>query len=220
MWRHYVYIHRRADDNRVFYVGKGTLKADGRTQTHERAYDKFSRNDYWRRVFNKHGLIVEIVASFIDDEASQQFERELIAYYGRKNLVNMTDGGDGCAGLTPSDKTRAKLSELAKRPRTKSWIESMRAARKNGGNGGVVKHGDKLPESWKQNIAKAKTGVQNPMHGKTGAAHPMSRKVRDVETGAVYDSVLAAAEARGYKMKTLYNWLSGHRNNPTALEFA
>jgi hypothetical protein len=44
--------------------------------------------------------------------------------------------------------------------------------------------------------------------------------VIDRATGTVYDSVQIAADARGVKMKTLYNWLSGHRSNCTALEFA
>ncbi len=115
---------------------------------------------------------------------------------------------------------RRKLSEHAKKPRGEAWVASMRAARKNGGNGDVVKTGDKLPESWRKNIAAAKIGALNPMHGKTGPAHPNSRKVRDAATGALYDSVLLAAEAHGFKMKTLYNWLSGHRPNPTTLELA
>ena len=49
---------------------------------------------------------------------------------------------------------------------------------------------------------------------------PTSRKVHDKISGATYDSVLIAATTHGHKMKTLYNWLSGHRPNHTALEFA
>lgn len=65
-----------------------------------------------------------------------------------------------------------------------------------------------------------KIGTRNPMYGRTGAAHPNSRMVRDTDSGIVYESVQIAAVALGYKMKTLYNWLSGHRQNPTTLEFA
>jgi hypothetical protein len=65
-----------------------------------------------------------------------------------------------------------------------------------------------------------KLGALNPMHGKTGALNPNSRKVRDKTSGTVYDSVQLAADAKGFKMKTLYNWLSGHRPNPTSLELA
>lgn len=220
MWRHYVYQHRRESDGRVFYVGKGTVRARLKEQVCERAFDRSSRNPHWMRVVAKHGVSVEIIASFQADSDAQEFERFLIAQYGRDNLVNMTDGGDGCAGLSASDSARAKLSVLAKRPRTDAWVNSIRRARKGGGNGGVVKCGDTLPESWRKNIAATKLGERNPMFGKTGAAHPNSRKVRDKETGEIYDSVLIAANNHGHKMKTLYNWLSGHRPNPTALEFA
>ena len=65
-----------------------------------------------------------------------------------------------------------------------------------------------------------KVGYLNPMFGKTGAANPNSRKVINKETGDVYDSVSIAADAFGVKLKTLYNWLSGHRKSPLPLEFA
>ena len=212
MWRHYVYVHRRSSDDKVFYVGKGSSP--------DRAMDTASRNQYWKNVVAKHGRTVEIVAYFETDALAQQCERDMIAWFGRDALVNMTDGGDGCAGIVMSEEARQKLSEHAKKPRSDAWVRSIRISRKGGGNGGVVKAGDKLPESWKKNIAAKKIGALNPMHGKTGQDHPNSRKVRDTVSGEVFDSVLIASEAHGHKMKTLYNWLSGHRKNPTKLEFA
>ena len=164
MYRHYVYVHRRADDGRVFYVGKGS-------QPH-RSSDHSNRNKYWCHVVAKHGLVVEIVARFETDELSRQCECDMIAFYGRKALVNLTDGGDGCCGLNPSPEARKKLSEAAKRPRSASWVRSIRAARAGGGNGGVVKRGDTLPVAWRASIAATKVGALNPMYGKTGAAHP------------------------------------------------
>lgn len=210
--RHYVYVHRRASDGRIFYVGKGSHP--------DRAHERSRRNRYWQAVVAKHGLVVEVVMRFESDALAQQCERDLIAWYGRDRLVNMTDGGDGCAGLTPSPEARAKLSALAKRPRTEAWLQSIRAARAGGGNGGVVKTGDKLPESWRQNLSKAKVGEKNPMHGKTGAAHPNSRRVRDTATGAVYPSVTAAAKAAGLSMQGLHNMLTGHRVNTSTMELA
>ena len=210
--RHYVYVHRRATDGSVFYVGKGSHP--------DRAHCHKRRNQHWQAVVAKHGLTVEVALHFETDALAQQCECDLISWYGRAVLTNMTDGGDGCFGLVPSDEARAKLSALASRPRSDAWVKSIRAARAGGGNGGVVKHGDKLPASWRASIAATKVGALNPMYGKTGAAHPNSRRVRDRASGATYDSVQLAADALGYKMKTLYNWLSGHRPNPTTLELA
>ena len=85
------------------------------------------------------------------------------------------------------------------------------------GGAGNVGIKDRPETRLKKSVSKI--GTLNPMHGKTGAAHPMSRKVRDCSSGEIYDSVLIAAESQGHKMKTLYNWLSGHRPNPTTLEF-
>jgi hypothetical protein len=209
MWRHYVYVHRRADDGHVFYVGKGSHA--------DRASDRSSRNQHWRRIVAKHGLSVETVARFETDALAQQCEREMIAFYGRAALANLTDGGDGCAGLSPSPQARAKLSAAAKRPRSKAWVAAIRAARKSGGNGGVVSTGDRLPDEWRASIAAAKVGAKNPMFGKRG---PRARQVVNQSTGVRYPSVEAAACAAGVKMKTLYNWLSGHRPNATAMRFA
>lgn len=150
MWRFFVYIHRKADDGEPFYVGKGA-RAD-------RATAKIGRNVAWKRIVAKHGFTVETFACCIDDKAAQEVERALIARLGRRHLgtgplVNMTEGGDGHAGLPVSEETRRKRSENAKRPRSEAWIKSMRAARKGGGNGGVVKKGDRLPAAWRAAIS-------------------------------------------------------------------
>jgi len=60
-------------------------------------------------------------------------------------------------------------------------------------------------------------GSNNSMYGKRGTG--LARKVKDIKTGDVYISVSEAATSCGYKMKTLYNWLSGHRKNLTDLRF-
>ncbi len=218
MWDHCVYIHRRNDTGEPFYVGKGLLSAG-------RPASRLSRNPWWKRIADKYGYTIEIFAHFSDDQAAQDVERSLIAEFGRADLkqgqlVNLTDGGDGHTGLVASGGLRAKRSDNAKKPRSKAWIASIRRARKNGGNGGVVRHGDKLPQSWRDNIAATKLGEDNPMFGRTGSAHPTSRPVVDNQTGEIFPSVTAAARARGFRMQTLHNMLTGFRGNSTSLRFA
>lgn len=225
MWRHYVYLHRKADTGEPFYVGKGTERSRHKQIYYERAYTPSSRNIVWQRTVAKHGLVVEIVASCESDTYAQELEMALIRQYGRRNvgvgpLINLTDGGDGHAGILVSAELRAKRSRNSRGPRSEAWVQSIRKARKNGGNGGVVKKGDKLPDLWKERIAATKIGEQNPMFGRTGEKHPNRRGVIDDRTGDTFPTVTAAAAYLGIRVQTLHNMLTGFRPNNTSMRFA
>jgi len=97
----YVYIHRRATDGRVFYVGKGK----GR-----RAWVSVGRSAYWTRIHMKHGRIVEIVESGMQEWWALEMEREQIALHGRDLLCNLTDGGETSAGYSFTDEAKAKIA--------------------------------------------------------------------------------------------------------------
>jgi hypothetical protein len=96
----YVYLHRKATTGEVAYVGKGQGK---------RAWSTV-RNRYWHRVVKKHGLIVEIVQDGLQEWFAFELEANLIALYGRENLCNMTDGGEGVSGYVHSDENLKKIS--------------------------------------------------------------------------------------------------------------
>lgn len=216
MWRHYVYIHRKATTGTPFYVGKGKLDKRGNPS---RASTQDDRSAPWRRTAAKHGFTNEILIWCISDEEACRQEAALIKELGRRDLgrgplVNLTDGGDGLVGLIISSETRAKRSMNAKRPRSEAWIKSIRIARRGGGNGGVVKRGDKLPMAWATKIAAAKIGDKNPFFGKSS---PPSKKVRNSITGMVYESIAKAAVAEGINAKMLYQYLDGARSNRSPL---
>lgn len=220
--RHYVYLHRKADNGEPFYVGKGVMR---RREPYRRANVKARRSAHWQRTVAKYGVLVEIVAHFVSDADAQVFEKQMIAEIGRADLkrgplVNLTDGGDGHCGLIVPESTLRKRSENAKRPRSKAWIDSIRRARAGGGNGGVVKKGDKLPQSWRNSIAATKRGARNPMFGRCGSKHPRGRAVTDSVSGASYPTVTVAAAAIGLRVQTLHNMLTGFRQNHTAMRFA
>lgn len=222
----YIYLHRRDDTGAIFYVGKGT-----RTKKHQyqRAYELSSRNILWKRIANKTNYTVEIVADFFDEKHCFDMERELIALYGKRanggTLCNMTDGGEGHVGLEKTAETIEKLRAASSGSRHPNFgkklsaetcrkkSESMKASDKN-------LKGKTLPDWWKKKIAETNHGALIPMYGKTGAAHHNSRKVKDVETGTMYESMTAAANAIGMKVGTLYNMLKGTNPNRTSLEFA
>ena len=101
----YVYQHLKADNNAIFYVGKGIDR---------RAFKKCGRSQYWQRVANKHGVKIEFVAKGLDEELAFLCEKETIDVYKRRgfNLVNHSSGGEG--NFNPSYETRLKMS-LAKK---------------------------------------------------------------------------------------------------------
>lgn len=172
---------------------------------------------------------MELVADFFIESDAFEMECELIALHGRRSdggtLCNLTTGGEGHGGYSPTEETRTKLRALVAGEKHFNWgkklsAETCRKKSESLKNSPLNLRGKKLPDWWKKRISDNVKGEANHMYGRTGAAHPNSRKVCDRSTGDVYDSVLLASEARGLKMKTLYNWLSGHRKNPTTLEFA
>ena len=93
----YVYVHKKKSNGEVFYVGKGSGK---------RAWSSFGRNELWKRTANKYGWYVEIVENNLQDWYAFELERDLISFYGRRDigdgiLTNMSDGGDGPSRMNP-----------------------------------------------------------------------------------------------------------------------
>lgn len=97
MNKYYVYLHRKAITNEIFYVGKGSTT---------RAWSRYGRNELWKRIANKYGFTVEILYDNLTSEQSFSIEKELVDWYGRIDLktgclANMSSGGDGPSLLAP-----------------------------------------------------------------------------------------------------------------------
>jgi len=85
-----VYIHKRKDTGRVFYVGIGNK---------DRPYT-IRKNKMWKGIVKKYGYTIELLYQDISWEEAILIERYLICSLGRKDLgkgelANMTDGGEG-----------------------------------------------------------------------------------------------------------------------------
>lgn len=97
----YVYTHKRCTDGSVFYVGKGNgdrlNKVDGRSA-------------WWKRIVSRHGYTSEIAYGNLNEPMALMIEKCLIRDIGRKQLCNMTDGGEGLCGYKATEETRLKLS--------------------------------------------------------------------------------------------------------------
>ncbi len=102
----YIYEHWRPDTNVCFYVGKGygsrARCMAGRNWRHARV----------QAILVAAGLKVEVrfaIKGLTGEEAIVQ-EIERIAFYGRRNLVNMTDGGEGPLGRKATARQKAIVS--------------------------------------------------------------------------------------------------------------
>jgi len=108
-----VYRHRRNDTDKVFYVGYGCKES--------RAYEtqEGRRSSWWKRIYNKHGVSIEVVAKDLSKENALELEELMIASYGRIDLkegqlINMTDGGESGNRVIVTAETRAKISKAHK----------------------------------------------------------------------------------------------------------
>lgn len=99
----FVYIHRRATNGKVFYVGKGTRY---------RHKSKWNRSQHWHNIVNKHGYTIEIVQHGMQEWWAFELERELILKYKDHGLCNRTEGGEGASGCVVSEETKAKHRQI------------------------------------------------------------------------------------------------------------
>lgn len=116
----YVYVYLDPRPGKGFqpiYVGKGTVDLD-------RASDHWERrctNRFLQSVLDKirlAGLVPQItIAAYMDDESEAfAMECDLISQYGRRDLktgslCNLTDGGQGVAGLKYSEERMRRWKE-------------------------------------------------------------------------------------------------------------
>lgn len=114
----YVYVYkdpRPTKAKQVVYVGKGTgdrMYAHWKKRVHKnKAFGAFLA--LLRRT--KLEPIIELVADYSDEAEAFAEEMHLIALYGRRDLrtgtlFNLTDGGEGFAGVVRTDVWRANIS--------------------------------------------------------------------------------------------------------------
>lgn len=214
MTKHYVYEHIRLDTKAPFYVGKGCRK---------RAFERSGRNPHWKNVAAKHGYSVRIVIQDLSEELALLVEQELIDQRRRCGipLVNMTDGGEGMSGWTPSQVTRSKMSAaqrvLQNEPSTKTknasralamWDNPVMQAKISAAirdavgtsevrakNSSMSRANHAKPHVKVKHIAATRAALNNPeTKAKMSAARIASkrRKLICIETGSVFDSVVSA----------------------------
>ena len=176
----YVYKHIRKDTNEVFYIGIGKTK--------NRPYETSRRNEYWKRIVNKVGHIVEIIEDGLTWEQACEMETKLIKQYGRKDLnegslVNMTDGGDGLYGVIFTKERNEKISKTQKGITFENRFgkEISDKLKKNLSNSNL---GKKLSTETKNKMKVYHTGKVGPRLGMVTSAET-KEKIRQSKLGHI-----------------------------------
>lgn len=115
----YVYVLARPN-MRVFYVGKGR---NDRILDHEdeaRRGCSCHKCRVIRKIWRSGGEVQRSIVFVTDSEREAlDYEIELIAQYGRENLTNKTNGGDGISGFRqPEESIRKRVAKNTGKKRT------------------------------------------------------------------------------------------------------
>ncbi len=210
-----VYQHIRKDTNEVFYVGIGKKE--------KRAYSKDDRNKHWKNIVNKVGYYVEIIYNDLEWSLACNMEKYLIEAYGRLDLgtgllCNKTDGGDGALGLIQSEESRKKIIESKK---------GKKASEDHKRKLSEVRKGKKRSEETRKKMSDAQKGKKLGINHSDETRKKMSenskgknsKKVINIETGEIYNSVKEVSEILNINYGTLRGKLNGSRKNNTNFKY-
>lgn len=196
MNNYYVYIHRRKDNNEVFYVGIS------RMNKYIRVKIKAGRNTLWQRIVNKYGYYGEVIHDHLSKDEAIKIEMALIKSYGRINLktgclANLTDGGDGSLECLRNDETKDRI---------RNYRSGKKHSEETKLKMSIAKKGMNKSNDWKNSISKSMVGKN-------------AKKVIDNTTGNIYNSVTEAANNLNISRAYLSQQLLGVCKNNTNYEF-
>ena len=203
-----LYQHRRIDTNDIFYVGISS--------NNKRPYDRTKRSIFWKNIIKKTEYEVQILKSDLTWDDACDLEKVLISWYGRRNLgtgnlVNMTDGGDGCLGVEPHNKGGIGFRH--------SDNTKVKIGNKN--------RGKILSDEQKNNLSIKATGRLHTLEtkkkmsdNKIGELNHQTKPIIDIETGVYYYSMNEIVDLYGYKKPYLSMMLNNKRKNKTNFRYA
>ena len=182
----YTYAHYRADDNRIFYIGKGKGKRHANNK---------NRNKYWNHVVAKHGFKSEILCHWETEDEAFDHEKFLIKTLKELGhaLVNITAGGEGSSGVKPTPESVAKMLESRKwykhSPEVIARLKEIRKTKvftpETRAKMSASLKGKPVTLEQRQKLSIARTGMSNPSRW---------RKVFCETNGVTYESVTSAAK--------------------------
>ena len=215
----YVYRHIRLDKNEPFYIGIGGNDND----MFKRANNFYRYNNkYWKNIFLKTPIEVEIILENLTLEEAKIKEVEFIKIYGRKDLglgtlVNQTDGADGVMNRKRTEQEKIAISNGHKgkklKDSTKQKLREINIGKKQSKETiekRMIKiRGRKLTDEHKKKLSL----VKNHRNFR-------EKKVIDLNTGIQYDSAQLAAIHTNMSHNYLCKKLRGYNKNNTTLIYA
>lgn len=112
--RIFIYVLIEPLTNIIRYVG-ASKNPERRLKDHIKEANRGKKNhryDWIRKILSKNDFPIMKIIEETNIEVWEERERYWISYYGRENLVNGTDGGDGVTGRIISEKFKQRLSYL------------------------------------------------------------------------------------------------------------
>jgi hypothetical protein len=156
MNNYYIYFHINKTTGDVFYVGKGK---------DTRAWKKDNRNNHWNNIVNKYGYEVHIIHENLSEQRAFDWEKLYISMFGRNNLCNLTDGGEGSSGYKHNIFSLDKMRGYPKSEKAKYKMSIARIGKepwnKNTNYSGMS--GKKHSEETLQKMSLGKKGANNPL---------------------------------------------------------
>lgn len=177
--------------NGKVYIGLTTKSLEWRIMKHRQDHNRPNvHKAYLYRAMRKYGFenfTWEVIDTATSLKELHDKEKYWIEYYGSFNDkskgYNSTSGGEGMYQLT--DEERVARSERAKGEKNPMY-----------GVPSPMK-GKKFSEEHKRKISEALSKADRPhLHGGT---NPSARKVRNIDTGEVFETMKSAYESCGLK---------------------
>jgi hypothetical protein len=161
----YVYVHKRKDNDQIFYVGKGKDK---------RYLSLSGRNLHWKNTSKKYGWYAVITNKDLTEEEALNYEEKLIIKIGLTNLCNKNYFNGGKSGYTHSSESKLKMS-ISKKGCI-PWNKGVKSLKSS-----IRMQGKNNPMYGKKIVHSQETLLK--LRQKNGTL------ICDLETGIFYDSI-------------------------------
>jgi hypothetical protein len=205
----YLYRHIRLDKNEPFYIGIGS------DAQYKRANSNNNRTKYWKNIISKTEYRVDILIDNLTWKEACEKEKEFIAIYKRKGdggiLCNLTLGGEGVYGLKHSEEAKQLMSIQRKGRVQSEEAINKRSEKLKGINN--PNYGKQIPDYQKEIIASAQRGRTKSDLEKEAIYSKTRKKVLDMTSNKIYDSIKDAAKAFNICETTMSRWTKNSKKN-------